>query len=69
MKYIPPKKLKVLMGLFFGAGVWGIVYSLFIHHPQIPYLTLFGTVNLCLGGLCGYLFLTQEPRSSGKSKK
>ncbi len=69
MKYIPPKKLKVLMGLFFATGIWGIVYGLWIHHPPIQYLTVFGVINLSLGGLCGYLFLTQEPRSSSKSKK
>ncbi|QLH09192.1 MULTISPECIES: hypothetical protein [Candidatus Nitrosotenuis] len=67
MKYIPPKKLKVLMGLFFGAGIWGIVYSLWIH-PML-YLTIFGVINLSLGAMCGYLFLTQEPRSASKSKK
>ncbi len=67
MKYIPPKKLKVLMGLFFGSGIWGIIYSLWIH-PEL-YLTLFGVINLSLGAMCGYLFLTQEPRSTNKGKK
>ncbi|HEY8109807.1 MAG: hypothetical protein ACHQW9_03165 [Nitrososphaerales archaeon] len=67
MKYILPKKLKVLMVLFFGSGAWGIVYSLFIH-PML-YLTIFGVINLSLGALCGYLFLTQEPRSADKGKK
>ncbi|MBI5145867.1 MAG: hypothetical protein HZA84_01455 [Thaumarchaeota archaeon] len=69
MKYIPPKKLKVLMGLFFGAGIWGIIYSLWIHHPPMVYLTIFGVINLSLGAMCGYLFLTQEPRSTDKGKK
>lgn len=69
MKYIPPKKLKVLMFLFFGTGIWGIVAGTFIiKHPAVFYIVVFGVINLCLGGFCGYKFLTQEPESEKRKK-
>jgi hypothetical protein len=66
MKYIPPKKLKVIMGMFFGTGILGIIMGLQVHYF---YLTAFGTINLCLGGLFGYRLLTQEKPESNKRKK
>jgi len=58
-KYIPPKKLKVLIVMFFvGAGV-GIVLGLFSNYL---YLTLLGVVNLILGGVMGFILLMQAPR-------
>ncbi|HXG74576.1 MAG TPA: hypothetical protein VNK44_07150 [Candidatus Nitrosotenuis sp.] len=68
MKYIPPKKLKVLMVMFFGAGIWGMAYGLWIHHP---FLTLFGVINFCLGGVFGYRFFTQghKPEKSSEKRK
>lgn len=68
MKYIPPKKLKVLMYLFFGTGIWGIVAGLFLITPQVFFIVVFGVINLCLGGFCGYKFLTQEPESEKRKK-
>ena len=66
-KYIPPKKLKVLIVMFFvGAGV-GIVIGLLHHHM---YLTLLGVVNLILGGVMGFILLMQAPRvRDGRKKK
>ena len=53
-KYIPPKKLKVLIVMFFvGAGV-GIILGLFSNYL---YLTLLGVVNLILGGVMGFILL------------
>jgi hypothetical protein len=66
MKYIPPKKLKVIMALFFGTGIMGIIVGLQAH---FFYITLFGTINLCLGGLFGYRLFTQEKPSKEKRKK
>jgi len=65
-KYIKPKKLKVLMGLFFCAGILGIIIGLTGH---IFYMTTMGVVNIGLGGLVGFIFLYQEPRSRDKRKK
>ena len=69
MKYISPKKLKVLMILFFGTGIMGIVIGLTIPSPTSFSITSLGTINLCLGGLVGWIFLTQKPRSKDKRKE
>jgi len=65
-KYIPPKKLKVLIVMFFvGAGV-GIILGLFSNYL---YLTLLGVVNLILGGVMGFILLVQAPRVRDDRKK
>lgn len=67
MKYIQPKKLKIITVMFFATGIWGILYAMFVQH--IFLVTIFGTINFCLGGLFGYRLLTQEKPSSEKGKK
>ena len=65
-KYIPPKKLKVLIVMFFvGAGV-GIILGLLSNYL---YLTLLGVVNLILGGVMGFILLLQAPRVRDDRKK
>lgn len=67
---LPAKKLKVLMALFFGAGAIGIALGtgLGVSQPQFM-MTVMGVINLCLGGLVGWIFLTREPRESRKKRK
>ena len=64
MKWIPPKKLKVLMALFFGTGAWGIIAGLFflVRTDQHMFITFFGVINICIGGFVGYRLLTQGPK-------
>ena len=63
IKYIKPKKLKVLIALFFGTAGMGIFVGLEIATgTQSLYITFLGVVNLCLGGLVAYLLLTQAPK-------
>ena len=63
IKYIKPKKLKVLIALFFGTASMGMYVGLEIATGyQSLYITLLGVINLCLGGLVAYLLLTQKPR-------
>ena len=70
IKYIKPKKLKVLIALFFGTAGMGIFVGLVIATGiQSLYITFLGVVNLCLGGLVGYLLLTQKPRIRDSRKK
>ena len=69
-KYIKPKKLKVLIALFFGTAGMGIFVGLVIATGiQSLYITFLGVVNLCLGGLVAYLLLTQKPRVRDTRKK
>ena len=66
MKYIQPRKLRIITIMFFvGAGV-GIFLGLDSHYM---YLTLLGIVNLCLGGLTGWILLTQKPRQRDRRKE
>jgi hypothetical protein len=73
MKYIPPKKLKILSIMFFAAAGFGIFSGLFLatSGAQGLMITLLGVVNLCLGGFMGFLLFTQKPytRDSRKYKK
>ena len=72
LKYSKPKKLKVLIAMFFGTGAMGIFVGLVIATGiQTVYITLLGVINLCLGGLMAFLLLTQKPkvRDSRKYRK
>jgi len=57
------------MILFFGTGIMGIAIGLSIPSQISLNITSLGVINLCLGGLVGWIFLTQEPRSKDKRKK
>ena len=66
MKYVTPKKLKVLMILFFGTAILGISMGL---SQRSFYLTTLGVINLCLGGFIGWIFFTQQPKLRDKRKE
>lgn len=66
MKYLPPKKLKVIMGMFLGTGILGMAVGLVL---QQYFLTLFSVINFCLGGFFGYRLLTQGPKPEKSSEK
>lgn len=66
MRYIEKQKLKVLMMMFFGTGMIGISMGLMLNH--FMFVTM-GTVNFCLGGFFGWIFLTQKPRLKDKRKR
>ena len=70
MKFIQPKRLKVLIALFFGTAGMGIFVGLVIATGiQSLYITFLGVVNLCLGGLVAYILLTQKPKVRDTRKK
>jgi len=54
------------MALFFGAGIIGISSGLY---SNLLMYTFMGAINLCLGGLVGWIYLTREPRESRKKRK
>ena len=70
LKYIKPKKLKVLIALFFGTAGMGIFVGLVIATGiQTVYITLLGVINLCLGGFVSYLLMTQKAKVRDGRKK
>jgi hypothetical protein len=70
MKYVKPIRLKVLMMMFFGTGILGIIVGLYVAPPQTTLIiTFMGVINLSLGGLFGWILLTQNPESNDKRKK
>ena len=70
MKYVTPLRLKILMIVFFGTGILGIVVGLRVAPPQGTVLiTFMGVINLCLGGFFGWILLTQKPKLDDKRKK
>ena len=71
MKYIPPKKLKVLIVMFFAAAGFGIFSGLFLATSGMQGLmiTLLGVINLCLGGLTVWLLLMQKPKVHDPRKR
>ena len=66
MKWLPPKKLKVIMAMFLGAGAWGMAFGLW---DKQSFITLFAVIIFCLGGLFGYRFLTQGPKPEKSAEK
>ena len=66
LKYIQPRKLKIITIMFFASSAVGIWLGLDSHYI---YLTLLGIVNVCLGGLTGWILLTQKPRQRDRRKQ
>jgi len=70
VKYIHPKKLKVLVALFFGSAGMGIFVGLVIATGiQSLYITFLGVINLCLGGFVAWLLMTQKAKVRDSRKK
>jgi len=70
LKYIQPKKLKVLIALFFGTAAMGIFVGLVIATGiQTVYITLLGVINLCLGGFVAWVLMTQKAKVRDSRKK
>ena len=70
LKYIKPKKLKVLIALFFGTAGMGIFVGLVIAEGmQTVYITLLGVINLCLGGFVAWVLVTQKAKVRDGRKK
>jgi len=70
MKYIEPSILKMMMLMFFGTGVFGLVVGPgFLGNEPILMMSFMGIISICLSGVFGWIFFTQEPRSGKKRKK
>ncbi len=71
LKYIEPNKLKVLMMMFFGTGIMGIIIGLAIAPGgnMKMILTLMGVINIGLCAFFTFTFLTQTRKEPDKRKK
>ena len=77
IKFIQPKRLKILVAVCFGIGLWGIVFGIWLGQFQSSMnyfmITVLGVINLALGALFLYLLLTQvrhvDPRKDSKYKR
>lgn len=70
MRYVKPRKLKILLVMLFGSGALGIVVGHgILGNDPIFMMSLMGVLNICLGGFFGIIFLTQEPKSEQRRKK
>lgn len=70
MNYIKLRKLKAMMLILFGIGVFGIVVGLGIPGNQpILMVSFMGIISICLSGFFVRIFFTQKPRSDKKRKK
>ena len=70
IKFVQPKRLKVLIALFFGTAGMGIFVGLQIAEGiQGVYITFLGVVNLCLGGFVSYLLMTQKAKVRDSRKR
>jgi uncharacterized membrane protein HdeD (DUF308 family) len=70
MKYVKPLRLKIMMGMFFGSGIVGIIVGLYIAPPQgTLMITFMGVINLALGAFFGWIFLNQKPELSDDKRK
>ncbi len=77
LKYVNPKKLKILIVVFASVGIWGIAFGLFMgtQKASMNYfmIVVLGVVNLFLGAFMAYLYLTQQkkidPRKDSKYKR
>jgi len=73
IKYISPTRVKVLMLMFFGTGVMGMIMGIFVAPSQLPtmtlIITLMGVINFGLGAFFTFIFLTQLPNVPDKRKK
>ena len=69
MRYIDPTRLKILMGMFYATGSIGIFIGLNSSPSVTMFITFMGVVNIGLGALFTFVFLTQAERKPDKRKK
>ena len=70
MKYVSPIRLKVLMMMFFGTGVMGIIVGLVLAPRETTlFITLLGVINVSLGAFFLWMYLVQDPKPPDKRKK
>lgn len=75
MRRLPRHKLRNIMFLFFGTGAWGLVLgymlpSMALQPSPLPfYLTVLGVIQLGLGAVFGWMYLTRAPEDAGSKRR
>ena len=70
LRYINPFRVKVLMIMFYGTGLVGMLVGLYIASPsQTVMITFMGVVNFGLGAFFTYVLFTQKKKLPDKRKK
>lgn len=68
VRYIKPRKLRIMLYAFMGTGIFGILVGTGVFgvlsefYNASFYVTFLGTINLCLGGIIGWIYLNQAPK-------
>lgn len=70
IRYIEPNRLKVLMMMFLGTGIIGLIMGLRFAPPSMTMiLTFMGIVNIGLCAFFAFTYLTQTRSEPDKRKK
>ncbi len=70
MKYIEPKKVKVLIIMFFATGALGVIVGLVVAPPSSTMMiTFMGVINFGLGAFFIFILSTQTQKAPDKRKK
>ncbi len=70
IRYIEPNRLKVLMMMFLGTGIMGLIMGLQFAPPSMTMiLTFMGVVNIGLCAFFTFTYLTQTRNEPDKRKK
>lgn len=70
VRYVPPRRSKILMTMLLSAGAVGIVVGLIQPYPHLTLIiTFMGVINIGLGAFFAYIFLTQEERSDRRKRR
>jgi phosphotransferase system glucose/maltose/N-acetylglucosamine-specific IIC component len=70
IRYIDPNRLKVLMMMFLGTGIMGLIMGLqFAPAGMTMILTFMGVVNIALCAFFAFTYLTQTRSEPDKRKK
>jgi hypothetical protein len=70
MRYIEPKRVKILMVMFYATGIVGMVVGLSFAPPtMVVMITFMGVINVGLGAFFTFLLITQVRSVPDKRKK
>jgi len=70
MRYIEPRRVKILMVMFYATGIVGMVVGLSFAPPtMVVMITFMSVINVGLGAFFTFLLLTQVRSVPDKRKK